>query len=38
MTAHAWIRGPEQRAVLNRQLHATGSDTGFWNDNGHPAP
>jgi hypothetical protein len=34
----AWIPGPEQRAELNRQLHATGTDTGFWDDHGRPAP
>ena len=34
----AWIPGPEQRAELNRQLHAAGADTGFWDELGRPAP
>jgi hypothetical protein len=32
------IPGPADRAVLNAALHATGADTGFWDDHGHPAP
>ena len=36
--SHAWIPGREQRAELNRQLHATGADTGFWDEHGRPAP
>jgi hypothetical protein len=35
---HAAIPDPAQRAKLNRQLHATGADTGFWDDQGRPAP
>jgi len=34
----AWIPGPEQRAELNRHLHANSSYTGFWDDHGRPAP
>ena len=34
----ASIPGPEQRAELNAALHATGADTGFWDDHGRPAP
>ena len=34
----AWIPGPEQRAELNRQLIASGLDTGFWDNHGRPAP
>jgi hypothetical protein len=34
----AWIPDPKQRAELNRQLHATGAHTGFWDDLGRPAP
>jgi hypothetical protein len=35
---HAAIPDPAQQAELNRELHATGTDTGFWNDHGRPAP
>ncbi len=34
----AWIPGPAQRAALNAALHATGAETGFWDDHGRPAP
>jgi hypothetical protein len=37
-TPPAPIPSPAQRAALNRQLHATGHDTGFWDDHGRPAP
>ena len=37
-TPQAWIPNPDQRAKLNRQLHAAGADTGFWDDHGNPAP
>jgi hypothetical protein len=36
--AEAPIPGPQQRAELNRRLRATGTDTGFWDDHGRPAP
>jgi hypothetical protein len=32
------IPGPADRAVLNAALHATGADTGFWDEHGRPAP
>jgi hypothetical protein len=32
------IPRPADRAVLNAALHATGADTGFWDEHGHPAP
>jgi hypothetical protein len=32
------IPGPAHRAELNATLHATGADTGFWDDAGRPAP
>ena len=35
---HALIPDPEQRDTLNAALHATGTETGFWDDHGHPAP
>ena len=34
----AWIPGPEHRAELTAVLLATGADTGFWDDQGRPAP
>lgn len=34
----AWIPDPEQRAALNAALHTTGAETGFWDDQGRPAP
>ncbi len=34
----AWIPGPAERAALNAALHATGTETGFWDDHGRPAP
>ena len=33
-----WIPGPAERAALNAALHATGAETGFWDDHGRPAP
>ncbi|MDG4785086.1 hypothetical protein O7626_03925 [Micromonospora sp. WMMD1102] len=27
-----------ERERLNAVLHATGAETGFWDDNGRPAP
>lgn len=35
---HPAIPDPHDRAALNAALHATGADTGFWNDHGRPAP
>ncbi len=32
------IPDPAQRTELNRQLHATSTDTGFWDNHGRPAP
>jgi hypothetical protein len=32
------IPDPADRAALNAALHATGAETGFWNENGRPAP
>lgn len=29
---------PAQRMALNAAHRATGAETGFWNDNGQPAP
>jgi hypothetical protein len=31
------IPDPAQRAELNRQLHTTGTDSGFWDNHGRPA-
>lgn len=35
---HAMIPGPAERARLNADLLAHGTETGFWNDTGQPAP
>lgn len=35
---HPTIPDPDERAALNAALHATGADTGFWDDHGRPAP
>ena len=32
------IPDPADRDELNAALHATGADTGFWDDHGRPAP
>jgi hypothetical protein len=32
------IPDPTERATLNAALHATGTDTGFWDDHDRPAP
>ena len=32
------IPGAAQRAWLNARLHATGHDSGFWDEHGRPAP
>jgi hypothetical protein len=38
MTLRASIPDPAHRAELNTALLATGTDTGFWDDHGQPAP
>ena len=38
MTPARQIPDAEQRAELNAALHATGADTGFWDNQGRPAP
>jgi hypothetical protein len=38
MTAAPQIPDAEHRAELNATLHATGADTGFWDDDGRPTP
>jgi hypothetical protein len=32
------VPGPAERARLNAALAATGTETGFWDDHGRPAP
>lgn len=32
------IPGPAEREALNAAYHATGADTGFWDDDSRPAP
>jgi hypothetical protein len=32
------IPAPADRTALNAALLATGADTGFWDQHGHPAP
>ena len=32
------IPDPHQRAALNAALLASGTDTGFWDEHGRPAP
>ena len=34
----AWIPDPEQRAALNAALYTTRAETGFWDNQGRPAP
>ena len=34
----AGIPDPNERAVLNAQLHAGTSESGFWDEHGRPAP
>jgi hypothetical protein len=29
---------PHERAALNTALHATGAETGFWDEDARPAP
>jgi hypothetical protein len=38
MTPTPWIPNPEDRAALNAAMHATGTETGFWDNHGRPAP
>jgi len=35
---HPGIPGTHERATLNAALHATGAETGFWDEDGRPAP
>ncbi len=35
---HAVIPDPQQRVALTAALHATGTETGFWDYHGRPAP
>lgn len=37
-TGNSSVPGPAERAALNAALLATGSETGFWDDQGRPAP
>lgn len=37
-TARAAIPGPVERAALNAALRSTGTETGFWDEHGTPAP
>jgi hypothetical protein len=37
-TPHPTLPTPAERDALNAALHATGDDTGFWDDQGRPAP
>jgi hypothetical protein len=32
------IPAPAERDARNAALHATGAETGFWDDQGRPAP
>ena len=38
MTHTDAIPDPHERTMLNAALLAAGTDTGFWNDHGRPAP
>jgi hypothetical protein len=38
MTIHAVIPNPNERAALNLALLAIGTETGFWDERGRPAP
>jgi hypothetical protein len=37
-TPHRQIPAAAEREALNAALLATGTDTGFWDDDGRPAP
>jgi hypothetical protein len=32
------IPDPDQRRALNTALHTTGTESGFWDEQGRPAP
>jgi hypothetical protein len=32
------VPAADERARLNAALHATGAETGFWDEHGRPAP
>jgi hypothetical protein len=36
--SHPEIPTSDERAALNAALFATGTETGFWDDQGRPAP
>jgi hypothetical protein len=36
--SHPDIPSRAEREALNAALHATGTETGFWDDDGRPAP
>jgi hypothetical protein len=38
VTGDLAIPDPDARAALNAALLATGTETGFWDDQGRPAP
>jgi hypothetical protein len=38
MTRHPDLPDAEERARLNAALQATGTESGFWDDHGRPAP
>jgi len=35
---HPGVPDPHERAALNGAWHATGAETGFWDEDGRPAP
>jgi hypothetical protein len=37
-TGHPELRTPAEREALNAALYATGAETGFFDDQGRPAP
>ena len=37
-TPNPAIPGPDERAALNAALNAAGTETGFWDEHGVPAP
>ncbi|MEU4243083.1 hypothetical protein [Actinoplanes sp. NPDC026619] len=38
LTGGSAIPDPAERAALNAALQANGTETGFWDDQGRPAP
>ncbi|MDT4993712.1 MAG: hypothetical protein QOH97_3604 [Actinoplanes sp.] len=38
VTGDLAIPDPDERAALNAALLATGTETGFWDDQGRPTP